>query len=130
MKRGRILPAKKPEVSKAVAMMRERVQDHYGPDVDPLPLAASGLTQRAWRNAEAEGVHGGGTDRRISDGEMLAANVATTRLVLQNLRSFPAVDWDALGRTLCCGLTLIAPSAPTGGEVRDGRDGWRHLLMA
>jgi hypothetical protein len=100
VKRGRILPAKKPEVSKAVAMMRERVQDHYGPDVDPLPLATIGLTQRAWRNAEAEGVHGGGTDRRISDGEMFAANVATTRLVLQNLRSFPAVDWDALANAL------------------------------
>lgn len=94
------MPLTKPEVSKAVAMMRKRVQDHYGPDVDPLPLAAIGLTQRAWRNAEAEGVHGGGTERRISDGEMFAANVATTRLVLHNLGSFPAVDWDALANAL------------------------------
>lgn len=94
------MPLKRHEVLRAVAMMRQRVRDHYGPDVDPLPLAAIGLTQRAWRNAEAEGVHGGGTDRRISDGEMFAANVATTRLVLRNLRSFPAVDWDALASAL------------------------------
>lgn len=81
-------------------MMRKHVLDHYGADVDPIPLAAIGLTQRVWRNAGVEGVHGGGTDSRISDGEMFAANVATTRLVLEYLKSFPVVDWDALANAL------------------------------
>ncbi|HEY1840021.1 MAG TPA: hypothetical protein VGG53_07295 [Mycobacterium sp.] len=31
---------------------------------------------------------------------MFAANVATTRLVLEYLRPFPAVDWNALGNAL------------------------------
>ncbi len=84
------------DVGQAVQEMRRLLSQRYGEDVDPLPLAAIGLAQRAWRNIEVEGVHGGPASSSISDGEMFAANVATTRLVSTHLRSFPTVDWDAL----------------------------------
>lgn len=81
-------------------MAQQRLRERYGSHFDPLPLVAISLTVRAWRRTdEAEDAH---TRRypvsdRITDGEMFAANVATTRLILERLQqSYPAVDWMTL----------------------------------
>lgn len=74
----------------------------YGRGVDLIALAAIGITRRAWRNdwhGYIEDAHSGTglrRRRRITDGEMFAANVATTRLVLEHIRKYPAVNWEAL----------------------------------
>lgn len=90
----------KQQFPEVIDMARQEVQGRYGSDVDPLPLAAIGLTLRAWRRSdEVEDAH---TARhpvsdQITDGEMFAANVATTRLILERLQqSYPAVDWIRL----------------------------------
>jgi hypothetical protein len=74
--------------------IRGWVRDKAGPDVDPLPLAAIGLTYHAWRNP-SESSHGG-PDSRISDGEMFGANIATMQLILKWLRHFAFKEgsWD------------------------------------
>lgn len=76
------------------AALRQRLIDRYGPDVDLLNLAAIAITRRAWRSdyyGLIEDAH-----RRISDGEMFAANVATTRLVQGYLDPYPNVRWQDL----------------------------------
>jgi hypothetical protein len=79
---------------------RQKVRDHFGSDVDPLPLAAIGITVQVWRRTdELEDAH---TIRfpakdRITDGEMFAANAATTRFILARIQpSYSAVDWLTL----------------------------------
>lgn len=70
----------------------------YGASVDLIPLAAIGITGVAWRrdrDGHVEQAHCGLRRSRISDGEMFAANVATTRLVLRHLRD-PHVDWEEM----------------------------------
>jgi hypothetical protein len=82
--------------------LRERLVGTYGAGVDFIALAAIGITRQGWRSdwhGYVEDAHAGaglGRRSRITDGEMFAANVATTRLVLQHVRQFPAVDWEAL----------------------------------
>ncbi|ASW85251.1 hypothetical protein CKJ61_10320 [Mycobacterium intracellulare] len=87
----------KHEVTEFIEMAQKQFRYAYGVDFDPLPLAAISLTVRTWRRTEeVEAAH---TLRypRISDGEMFAANVATTRLILRCLHaSYPAVDWMTL----------------------------------
>lgn len=85
--------------------LRERLTDKYGADLDVSALAAIGITALAWRNdwnGEVEEAHTVRVSRdrtRITDGEMFAANVANTRLVLEHLRFYPDVDWEALADT-------------------------------
>lgn len=76
------------------ASVRHKLIDKYGPEVDLLNLAAIGITRHAWRNdyhGQVEDAH-----HRISDGEMFAANVATTRLVRAYLDPHPQVRWQDL----------------------------------
>ena len=78
--------------------LRRTLFEKYGPHVDLVGLAAIGITRRLWRNDEygyVEEAH-----NRITDGEMMAANVATTRLVLEVLGTYPEVDWQTLADAL------------------------------
>ncbi|GAB3239959.1 hypothetical protein [Mycolicibacterium hippocampi] len=78
--------------------LRRKLFEKYGPHVDLVGLAAIGITRRLWRNDEygyVEEAH-----NRITDGEMMAANVATTRLVLEGLGTYPEVDWQTLADAL------------------------------
>jgi hypothetical protein len=67
-----------------------------------IALAAIGITRHAWRsdwNGYVEDAHTVAASRRrtrIIDGEMFAANAATTRFVLEHLSSYPDVDWEEL----------------------------------
>jgi hypothetical protein len=84
-------------VAMSVEMLRFLVGE-YGAAVDLPPLAAIGITTAAWRrhrDGHAEEAHGGLRRSRINDGEMFAANVANTRLVLHHLRG-SQVDWQAM----------------------------------
>lgn len=86
--------------------LRHSLWGRYGDDIDLLPLAALGIVRLAWRNdrnGEVETAHItriSGRRDRISDGEMFAANVATTRLIRDHIRPYPAVDWEALTEAL------------------------------
>lgn len=104
--------------------LRDIVQVHYGVDVDPIPLAAIGLTLRVWRrseNQEAEMAHMEGT---ISNSEMFAANVATTRLAQIFWRRFPDMDWDGLADA------IVDPSRCAGGRTIAGLLGHRYPAWA
>lgn len=87
-------------------MLRHNLTDRYGDNVDLIALAALGITRLAWRSdrsghveaAHATRLHGGRD--RISDGEMFAANVATTRLILSYIHAYPDANWDALAHAL------------------------------
>jgi hypothetical protein len=76
--------------------LQERLIELYGREVNLTGLAAIGLTRIAWRSdvhGLIEDAHG---HRRITDGEMFAANAATTRVVNRHLSLHPNVDWRAL----------------------------------
>lgn len=74
--------------------LRRKLFDAYGADVDLIGLAAIGITRHAWRS-DIDG-HVEEAHHRISDGEMFAANAATTRLVREHLGTHPDVDWQKL----------------------------------
>ncbi|MCV7254722.1 hypothetical protein H7J86_21405 [Mycobacterium hackensackense] len=84
-----------PEViDSETSALRSLLIAQYGPELDFIGLAAIGLTRLAWRSDEhglIEEAH-----HRITDGEMFAANVATTRLFRQHLESYPHVNWQLL----------------------------------
>ena len=71
------------------------------PDLlDPPVLrdaAAVGITNVLWRNTVIETAHASSGLGRITDGEMFAANVATTRMVRSHLRR-DVIDWVSLSR--------------------------------
>lgn len=74
-------------------LIRDELLQRFGPFPDLVTLAAQGLCTALWRNAGVEDVHGG-RDSRIHDGEMFAANVATTRLIRSCLECVEYYETD------------------------------------
>lgn len=110
------------DIHAEVLRLRHKLFETYGPDVDLLGLAAIGLTQRVWRSdfhGHTEDAH-----HRITDAEMFAANVATTRLVLEHFGSYPEVDWQSLSDAITDGDRVAGQRASAIYLARHGtRDG-------
>lgn len=77
------------------AILRERRvhPDDIGALLGYVPVA---LTQMCWRNSVVEDWHAG-PNSRISDAEMMRANVSTTRIFSQNLWHAIGDRWAELG---------------------------------
>jgi hypothetical protein len=92
----RIEPLTAQEVADELQRAKMNVLKHFRTEIDdPIPLFAIGLTVTAWRNTIVEDAHAGPRSR-FHDGEMFAANVASTRLVYEYVQDYPSVDWTAL----------------------------------
>lgn len=87
------------DIDAATLRLRRKLTEKFGSEVDLVGLAAIGITHHAWRS-DFHGFVEGAHRRRITDGEMFAANVATTRLVLEHFGSYPDVDWPSLAEAL------------------------------
>ena len=107
------------------------VVERYGTDFDVRMIASVGLAKAAWRNTEVEDAHAGNGLGRIHDGEMFAANVATTRLIHRHLNASSDIDWAGLANE------LVRPDRVAGartvsdllGELYDGWAEQSHALI-
>lgn len=119
-----------------LGLIRDALLQQFGPFPDLVTLAAQGLTTALWRNAGAEDVHGG-QDSRIHDGEMFAANVATTRLIRSCLEcveyyetedgwSDPEhmIDWETMTFELLAPERIVAGARSVADLLGPAYDEW------
>lgn len=96
-------------------------------DTATLPrYVPGGLTHMCWRNSVLEEWHGG-PQSRISDAEMMRANVSTTRIFHQNLWYAVGDWWAEVGPLSSQPIDVDLLSAAFAGALNDGFDADRLL---